>query len=64
VVEEAPGRVPRLVLTARNVREEIGAALGETEKRDLAAALGAALHRRRNPTFENSQLREHRNSCD
>lgn len=58
VVEEAPGRVPRLVLTARNVREEIGAALGEAEKRDLALALGTALYRTRNPTLENSQLRE------
>ncbi len=58
VVEEAPGRVPRLVLAARNVREEIAAALGEAEKRDLAAALGVALHRTRNPTFDNSQLRE------
>ncbi len=63
VVEEAPGRVPRLVLAARNVREEIGVALGEAEKRDLAAALGNALHRRRNPTFENSQLREPGNGC-
>jgi uncharacterized membrane protein len=58
VVEETPGRVPRLILAARNVRAEIGAALGETEKRDLAAALAAALHQRRNPRFENSQLRE------
>jgi uncharacterized membrane protein len=58
VVEEAPGRVPRLVFVARNVREEIAAALGETEKRDLAAALSAALHERRNPTFQNSQLRD------
>jgi uncharacterized membrane protein len=58
LVEEAPGRVPRLVLTARNVREEIAVSLGETEKRDLAAVLGAALHHRRNPTFENSQLRQ------
>jgi uncharacterized membrane protein len=58
VVEEAPGRVPRLILAARNMREEIAAALGEAEKRDLAAALGAALHRRRNPMFDNSQLRE------
>jgi uncharacterized membrane protein len=58
VMEEAPGRVPRLFLAARNVREEIAAALGEAEKRDLAAALGAALHQRRNPRFENSQLRE------
>jgi uncharacterized membrane protein len=61
VIEEAPGRVPRLVLAARNVREEIAAALGEAEKRDLAAALGAALHRRRNPVFDNSQLREQGN---
>ena len=58
VVEEAPGRVPRLVLVARDVREEIAVALGETEKRDLATALGAALQRRRNPTFDNSQLRD------
>lgn len=60
VVEEAPGKVPKLVLAARNVREEIAAVLGEAEKRDLAAALTAALHRRRNPTFENSHLREQR----
>jgi uncharacterized membrane protein len=58
VLEEAPGRVPRLVLAARNVREEIGLVLGEAEKRDLAAALDAALHRWRNPIFENLQLRE------
>lgn len=58
VVEEAPGRVPQLVLAARNVREEIAAALGEAEKRDLAAALAIALHRTRNPMFDNSQLRE------
>jgi uncharacterized membrane protein len=64
VLEEPPGRVPRLVLAARNVREEVAAVLGEAEKRDLAAALGAALHRRRNPTFDNSQLREEGNSCD
>jgi uncharacterized membrane protein len=60
VVEEAPGKVPKLVLAARNVREEIAAVLGEAEKRDLAAALAAALHRRRNPTFDNSHLREQR----
>jgi uncharacterized membrane protein len=63
VIEEAPGQVPRLILSAHNVREEIAAALGETEKRDLAAALSAALHRRRHPTFDNSQLREHGSSC-
>lgn len=58
VVEEAPGRVPRLILAARNIREEIGNVLGEVEKRDLAAALGAALHRSRHPVFDNAQLRE------
>ena len=57
VLEEAHGRVPRLLLVARNLREEIGAALGEAEKRDLAAALGTALHRTRNPRFDNPQLR-------
>jgi len=57
VLEEAPGRVPRLMLVARNFREEIGAALGEAEKRDLAAALGTALRDARNPRFDNSQLR-------
>jgi len=58
VLEEAPGRVPRLLLTARDVREEIGVVLGEAEKRDLAAALRAALHRARNPRFDNPQLRD------
>jgi uncharacterized membrane protein len=58
VVEELPGRVPKVALVARDVREEIAGTLGETEKRDLATALGAALHRRRHPTFEKSQLRE------
>lgn len=58
VVEEIPGRVPRVILAARNVREEIGIVLGEAPKRDLAAALSAALYRARNPIFENSQLRD------
>jgi uncharacterized membrane protein len=58
VVEESPGRVPRLLLAARNVREEIGSVLGETEKRDLAAALGTALYRARNPVFDNPQLQD------
>jgi uncharacterized membrane protein len=57
VLEEEPGRIPRLVLAARGVREEIAAALGEVEKRDLAAALSAAIHRARNPRFDNPQLR-------
>jgi uncharacterized membrane protein len=56
VLEETPGRVPRLVLTARDVREEIGASLGEAERRDLAEALKEALYRARNPRFYNPQL--------
>lgn len=58
VVEEIPGRVPKLLLAARNVREEIGGVLGEAEKRDLAAALGAALYRSRHPVFDNPQLQD------
>jgi uncharacterized membrane protein len=57
-VEERPGRVPGLVLSARGQRVEIGRSLGEDEKRDLAQALGAALHRLRNPLFDNPQLRD------
>jgi uncharacterized membrane protein len=58
VLEETPGQVPRLLLVAHGVREEVAAALGEAEKRDLCAALDAALHRLRNPSFDNPQLRE------
>ena len=55
-LEESPGRAPRLVLVARGVREEVGASLGEAERRDLAHALTEALHRARNPRFNNPQL--------
>jgi len=55
-LEETAGRAPRLVLVARGVREEIGAPLGEAERRDLARALSGALHRARNPQFDNPQL--------
>ena len=48
---------PALVLRAQGVSEEVGQALGEEAKRELAAALAAALHRRRNPVFDNAQLR-------
>lgn len=58
VLEDVPGRVPRLLLVARELRREIGATLGEAEKRDLAAALSAALYRLRNPVFDNPQLRD------
>ncbi len=57
-LSEKPGRVPRLWLVARQIREEIAATLGEDEKRDLAAALAGALHRFQNPVFDNPQLRE------
>jgi uncharacterized membrane protein len=55
---EREGRVPRLVLSRHGDSEEIGRALGEAEKRDLAASLARALHRARNPVFDNPQLRE------
>lgn len=57
VVEEEAGRVPRVLLASRAVREEIGAVLGEAERRDLATALRDALWRMRNPIFDNPQLR-------
>lgn len=55
-LEDRPGRVSGLHLVARDVREEIGRSLGEEEKRDLAAALQAALYRWRNPRFDNPQI--------
>ena len=57
VLDEQPGRVPKLLLVARGVREEIAATLGEAEKRDLWSALRGALHQARNPRFDNVQLR-------
>ncbi len=57
-LEERPGRAPALWLANRGLRMEVGAELGETEKRDLAGALNQALHRQRNPVFNNPQLRE------
>jgi len=57
VLEESPGRIPRLLLAVRQQREEIGKVLGEASKRDLAAALRRALHAARNPSFDNPQLR-------
>jgi uncharacterized membrane protein len=56
-LEERPGRVPGLLVTGRDVRIEIGRSLGEDEKRDLAQALGTALHDLRHPIFDNPQLR-------
>ena len=53
---ERPGRTPALVVEAGSRQEEIGAALGDTEKRALAQALDAALYRWRNPRFDNPVL--------
>ncbi|MDQ2804418.1 MAG: DUF2244 domain-containing protein [Pseudomonadota bacterium] len=58
VLEERHGQVPRLLLAARDEREEVGTALGEQEKRELASALREALYRVRHPVFDNPQLRE------
>lgn len=57
-LEERPGRVPALWLTNRGRRMEVGATLGDEEKRDLADALRAALQRWRHPVFDNPQLRD------
>ena len=61
-LEERPGRVPALLLVGHGPgekigHEEVGRELGEHAKRSLAHALADALHRRRNPVFDNPQLR-------
>ena len=56
LLQERPGRVPGLYLAAHGTRLEVGASLGEPEKLDLAQALRDALHRWRNPVFDNPQL--------
>jgi uncharacterized membrane protein len=58
VLEERAGTVPKLILAARGSNTEIARQLGEAEKRDLAAALIRALHKWRNPRFDNPQLRD------
>jgi uncharacterized membrane protein len=57
-LEERPGQAPLLLLAARGMVEEIGADLGEAERRDLAEALRSALHALRSPTFDNPMLRD------
>lgn len=57
MMEERQGRTPGLFLAARGVELEIAQVLGETEKRNLAAALREALDRWRSPVFDNPQLR-------
>jgi uncharacterized membrane protein len=57
-LQERPGRVSALVLRQHRRTVEIGTMLGEEQKRDLAAALGDALRRYREPVFDNPQLRD------
>jgi uncharacterized membrane protein len=57
-LQDRPGRVPALLLVGRGIEEEIAGSLGEAEKRELAKALAAALEARRNPRFDNPQLRD------
>ena len=57
-LEERPGRVSLLLLRQRQRDVEIGKLLGDEQKRDLAAALEAALRRYREPVFDNPQLRD------
>lgn len=58
MVQERQGRAPGLFLLTRGAGLEVARALGEAEKRDLAAALRDALDRWRNPRFDNPQLRD------
>ncbi len=57
VLEERRGRVPGLLVLAQGARLEVAQALGEEEKRSLAAALAGAIERLRHPVFDNPQLR-------
>jgi hypothetical protein len=56
VLEEPPGKVPKLLLVAHGLREEVATTLGEGEKRDLWSALRHSLYQLRNPRFDNPQL--------
>ncbi|HQT40219.1 MAG TPA: DUF2244 domain-containing protein [Acidocella sp.] len=58
VLEERAGTVPKLLLSARGVSQEVAHQLGEAQKRDLAAALTRALYKWRNPVFHNPQLQD------
>lgn len=55
-LQERAGRTSLLCLGSGERQEEIGSALGEAEKRDLAEALAEALDRWRHPRFDNPQL--------
>lgn len=57
-LEERAGQAPLLVLAGHGQREILARELGEPSRRDLAAALAAALHAQRHPAFDNPALRE------
>jgi len=56
-LEEGRG-VPRVVLSSHGRGCEVGAFLHEPDKMSLFEALRDALHRVRNPRFDNAQLRD------
>ncbi len=56
-LEENAGSNPILSIANREGRHIVGMALGEAERRDLAAALGDAFARLRSPRFDNPQTR-------
>ena len=60
VLEEPAGQVPRLLLVAHGVREEIATTLGEAEKRDLWAALRDALAPAAQPELRQSAVARRR----
>jgi uncharacterized membrane protein len=55
---EAGRGAPRVVVSSRGRGCEVGGFLHEPEKRSLFEALSDALHRARNPRFDNPQLRD------
>jgi uncharacterized membrane protein len=55
---EHAGRVPTLLVGQRDQRIEVARELNEPDKRALADALRAAVHRQRHPSFDNPQLRD------
>jgi uncharacterized membrane protein len=57
-LESGGGGIPHVMLSSHGRGCEIGGFLHEAEKRSLFVALSAALHRIRNPRFDNPQLRE------
>ncbi|WP_158295617.1 DUF2244 domain-containing protein [Crenalkalicoccus roseus] len=57
-LEERPDGSSVLLLRQRRRTVEIGRLLDEERRRDLAAALGEALRRYREPVFDNPQLRD------